>query len=179
LTTTDTGALVIFKNLEIKINGEIVSPQSRSAWEWRSATGHFLDLLRESNLFSEIDMLDDTNKNNRAIFLSLVANDSEDTHMGANAAKGFLSGFFTLGLVPPSASYSYATNIELIVEHSNGQTRTYQASSDTTAEWSGDPRAVDYKKKSGNSKTTARRQVTYQTLESLISQLKADRQFFN
>lgn len=165
-----SGPLIILKTHKAQLDGEEILKASGRAWELRPLIGRFLDLLRENIHASRIDVFDGSNKNKKAFFLSLIIDENQDAHRGSNAAKGFVSGFFTLGLVKPSGDYSYTTTITLIAERPDGQQKTYRASSDINAEWK-----LETAQKSG---ATARRQVTLQALESLISQIKADQGFF-
>jgi len=165
-------SLVILKNVKGWLDGEELSPTSIRAFELRAAAGHFLDMLCESGLFDRVDTLDETNSDAEALFVSLIFEESEDRNVGSNSSKAFLSGFFTLGLIPPSADYGYKSTITLLVEASGGQNQKFRASSDTTATWQGDPRIAAYTKKASNAKESARRIVTHQAFESLISQLE-------
>ncbi len=162
---------VILKKVLGKLNNEEIMPTWVRAMELRSAKGHFLDLLCESDLFDQIDTLDGLNQEENATFLRLTVEETENTNKAANVTKAFLSGFLTLGLVPPSANYGYKTTITLVVEQPDGQIKEHTASADTTTKWRGDPRTAAYIKKAGSAKKVARRLITHQALESLITQL--------
>lgn len=151
--------------------GEL-SPGSLRAMELRNATGHFLDLLCESGVCDHVDTADETTENGHSLVLDLTVKEVEDLHRGKNATKAFLSGFLTLGLVPPSANYSYQSTMTLKVDYPDGTSREYTSSSDTSTKWSGDPRLKSYVQKAGGAQKAARRLVTHQALEELVLKLK-------
>jgi hypothetical protein len=168
---------LIIKGFESTLDGVKTPPGSIRAWELRTALGHFLDMLSECSRFKQIDTLDDENVKGNAFFVNLTIRESEDRKEGANATKAFLSGFFTLGLIAPSADYGYISAVTLLVERADGKKKEYNARSDTTATWRGDPRTADYIKKSKGAGESARKLVTHQAFESLISQLETDHFF--
>lgn len=170
---------IIVNAISGQINGNNIVPSSRRGWELRTAQGHFLDMLSESNLFSGVDVGDkEYGMDEKIISATLKVDEVENMHTGANVGKAMLVGFFTLGLAPAPANYSYASKATLVIERFDGEKREYSATADTTSNWVGDPRSQNYIKKSGNARKTARRLVTQQVLESLISQIETDDNFF-
>lgn len=169
---------IVLSTINGQVNGKQLVPSSLRSWELRTAQGRFLDMLSETNLFSSVDVSDEHNIDKKTIYATLNVEEKEDKHTGSNAGKAFLVGFFTLGLAPTSANYSYASKMTLVVERFDGEKRKYSATADTSSNWVGDPRTQNYAIKAGNAKNIARRVVTQQVFESLISQIETNHNFF-
>ena len=162
------------------VNDKALEKGSLRGWELRTAQGQFLDMLSETDLFASVDATDaEARADAGTIVAVLKLEEDEDRHIAANATKAFMVGFFTLGLAPGVTSdYTYASKATLVVERPDGVRHQYNASADTTSETFGNPTTRSYATESGDAKSTARRFVTQQVLESLISQLEADQDFF-
>lgn len=174
LEKTGNKPQVIFTKIESKLDGDETPPYSVRALELRTAVGHFLDMLCESGQFGQIDTLDDANNNQNALYVSLTIHETEDRNIGSNVSNALLSGFLTLGIVPPSADYGYRSEMTLFAEWPDGRKKEFNATSDTSVSLRGDPRTSAYLKKSRSAKESARKLVTHQAFELLISQVETD-----
>lgn len=96
-------------------------------------------------------------------------NNTEDTHSGSRAAKGFLTGFFTLGLVGYIApgEYSYQSKVIAEVTGCDGKTRTFTAESqEVTAKY--DLNDANAGRQAGS---TVRQQANTESLNKIATQL--------
>ncbi|MGP8154154.1 MAG: hypothetical protein ACLQBQ_08440 [Smithella sp.] len=92
----------------------------------------------------------------------------EDLHLGSAITKGFLTGFFTIGLVPGVYSYQSKVSVDLL-----GGKGTYSAESqEVTVKYD-----INDKNAGGKAGSTARRQADNESLQKIVNKI-ANQGFF-
>jgi hypothetical protein len=101
--------------------------------------------------------------------MNVSFDDGQDTHVGSAAAKGFVTGFFTLGLAGYIAPgiYSYRSQVTAEVIGCDGRSRTFSVESqEITVKYDLNDRTAP--KRAGS---TARRQADSESLNKIATQL--------
>lgn len=116
------------------LNGKNITGQSG---EVRLAIHQFLVLLHQSGHFSFVTTQpQDIDSSKPVVELDIAINDDVDTHMASQAAKGCVTGFFTLGLfgyVLPG-EYEYKTTMTVTARYPTEPAREFVAEAHGTAE---------------------------------------------
>lgn len=148
-----------------------VQPEWIVAQELRAFTQNVADQFRTNDIFAVAGAASNPSAPDFTVLLSF--DEREDTHVGEAATKGFLVGFFTLGLGGGllQQKYDFESDVQFEIRRRDGISKTYSANSSAgskTAQYAADARQAPQ---------VARSQAREACLKEILAQMSVDRAF--
>jgi len=158
---------------QVVLNNNEMKPGIVRYEEVKLALNTFLGNLIESSVFSDVTTDPEFPLPPKYVKLTATFKDRHESHSGRDFAKGFMTGFFTLGLAKVhSVKVDFYSTATLKAVRWDGAERNYSA--DSHVEIAFDPNnEVDAEK----SLATGRRHATDENLAVLLDKLRADATF--
>lgn len=144
------------------------------------AINKFPAKLMGTNLFSEVSTQEPSGKSRNYVelTLSVIEKEKDSQRSGAGIGARALFAGLTLGMAPIPWSYGYKSEMTLEVIRWDGKIKKYSSNSKAKTTWL---ESTDFKviyKKSDTPAASVQRKVTIKNIDSLLSQIVQDSEFF-